>query len=320
MARDREGRIDWGREAQNYGPRITNWGWRMYNQPSSVTAGSQVAAESAGPSLASESTVAGTSSGAGTAAGAAAGESSLSGLGGASWSAYAPYLSVIAPLLATYSAYTAGSGVNEPLRKQYETAGLGKLLIDLADGKKVDPKDTYKYGIKPKLLDPTLDPTAYRDESGMPAHGFETVDPRGYDPAELYDAMHRYGSGHYQTGGVGNSGLNDQQIDERFGEDKGKVATLLGYSQGLPDWSGKRYDDNNNPYFNEPSMNREKTLSDRAASLTELEKGDILNRNRTRMGLENAPAGQKEYQEMLKYEQDVAEIEKLLGYSIRRNA
>jgi hypothetical protein len=69
-------------------------------------------------------------------------------------------------------------------------------------------------------------------------------------------------------------------------------------------------------------MNREKLMSDRAASLTELEKGDLLNRNRPRMGLEqaNAPVGPKEYQEMLQYEQDVAEIEKLLGYSIRRNA
>jgi hypothetical protein len=227
---------------------------------------------------------------------------------------------VIAPLLATYSAYTAGSGVNEPLRKQYETAGTGKLLIDLANGEKVDPNDTYKYGLRPKTLPTWMDPNADRNGYIGVEPGNETVDPRGYTPEELYAGMHQYGTGHYQTGGVGNSGLSDQEMDERFGADKDKVATLLGYSRGLPDWSGKRWDDNNNPYYNEPRQNREKIMADKTALLTDTDKSDLLGRNRYRFGLDNAPAGPKEYQEMLQYEQDVAEIEKLLGYSIRRNA
>jgi hypothetical protein len=85
----------------------------------------------------------------------------------------------------TYLAYTKGSGVNEPVRKQYETRGTGKLLTDLANGKKVDPNDTYKYGLRPKTLPTWLDPNADRNGYIGVEPGNETVDPRGYTPAEL---------------------------------------------------------------------------------------------------------------------------------------
>lgn len=112
------------------------------------------------------------------------------------------------------------------------------MLTDLMAGKKIDPAQTYNYGIRPKLLTPFLDPNG----TGVLNPGAEAVDPRGYTPYDLYNSMHNMGSGHYQEGGTGNSGYSDAQIDEMFGPDKDKLAKSLGVS-ALPDWSKQRYDD-----------------------------------------------------------------------------
>ena len=130
--------------------------------------------------------------------------------------------------------------------------------------------------------------------------------------------MHQYGSGHYQTGGVGNSGYTDQQIDEMFGGDKDKVAALLGYSKGLPDWSGKRWDDNNNPYASEPRMNREKAATEQLQGLSENERGDLINRNRRWLNENDTMPNANEtwLKDMMAREKEQAEIEKMLGYRL----
>ncbi len=292
-------------------PRLTNWGWRMYNQPSYAPAAGETAASST-TGLAAET---GTASTGGTAAATAAGESSLSGLGGSTWAAYAPYLSVLAPLLMTYQAYTAGSGENTPIRKQYETAGMGKLLYDISKGKDIDQKSLYKdYGLYPKSMPAYLDPNSYMNADKGP--GAEMLDPRGYSPTELYEGMHRFGTGHRQTGGLGNSGFSDEKIDEMFGEGRGDVARTLGYANGLPDWRNTTYDASGG--IKSPiEETRQRELSTTLGGMTESERGDLINRNR-RWLPENDPGtlDDKFSLQMLAREREKAELEKILGYSL----
>ena len=223
----------------------------------------------------------------------------VAGVGTTGWA------SLAAPLIMTYLAYTKGSGVNEPVRKQYETQGAGKALMDMLNGQQVT--DWSKYGLKDKPLQ------GYQDQFGE-----QMSDPRGYSPLDLWEGMHRYGTGHYQTGGVGNSGLSDQQIDDMFGDKKGDLAKLVGFENGLPDWTGKRWDDKNafDPNDN-PWGKQETALNDAFSQLTDEDKTGLYSRN---MGIfTGRDMDERWLKQALQSEQQQAELEKAWGYKKQRS-
>lgn len=271
-----------------YGPKAAKWGYNAYTQPASATAteGAATGATNiAGGQLASE------------------------GLAGVGWGGAA---SLLAPFLMMYLKYQAGSGVNEPLRKKYETGGIGKMLSDMIDGQKIDPVATgQNYGIKPKAMPAWLDPNSSMNAGEKYSPDMEMVDPRGYSPWELYTGMHRYGSGHKQSGGVGNSGYNDQQLDDMFGDKKGNLSTILGSE--VPDWSKTNWDASG--FDAAESTTRKKELADKLAAMTQSERGDVLNRNRQWLP-EGGALDDKFYLESLEREREREEIEKLLGYKL----
>ena len=79
------------------------------------------------------------------ASGATAGEGAAEGMGAGSWA------SVLAPLVATWSAYTRGSGRNEPLEKRQETQGAVPLLKNILEGQQVNANDLWsKYKQQPR--------------------------------------------------------------------------------------------------------------------------------------------------------------------------
>jgi hypothetical protein len=261
--------INWGNEAQKYGPRIAKWGYQAYTQPA--------------------------------AAYAATAASEGSGLTGLSAGGYA---SVASPLLMAYLKYQAGSGRNEPLEKRAETLGSGRMLSDLAAGKKIDPNSTLEnYGVRTKMLPPWM------------TGGEETtVDPRGYSAYDLYSRMHDIGTGRPQTGGLGNSGYSDQQIDEMMGTDKGKIATLLGVS-GLPDWNKHTWGQGFQPGESTPysTMHPQVKMDEGWAALGEEGQRpyvDIVPRSPD--GITDSA------QNLWEKDQQQAEIEKMLGYKLKR--
>jgi hypothetical protein len=273
------------------------WGsplWDKYVSPLYTEAAAEGGADVAGLSGAGEA-------GAG---GSALASEGVAGVGVGGWAALA------APLIMTWMKHQAGSGINEPIRKQYETKGAGKMLSEMIEGKTVNPNESYKYGLKPKYIPDWLDPSGYREEGGGAARGTWTVDPRGHSPQELYDAMHRYGTGHDQTGGVGNSGYSDQQIDDMFGTQKEGLAKLLGVNS-LPDWTNRRYDDKwepgqENPWaVNDPNVKLDKDWE----LLPQEEKDNYTTQAYTNS---NDPMKAKWYYDRDKQKK---ELEKLLGYS-----
>ena len=294
MPNSQNNQINWGDEAQKYGPRITNWGWRMYNQPSAPV----TAPPEGGSGLASYTAPA-------TSEGTSAGEGALSNLGEANWAAYAPYLSVVAPLIMGYSAYTAGSGRNEPVEKGFQTRGAGRMLSDLAGGKQVDPANTLdEYGLPVKNLPSWM--TGGDSTSGT---GEGVVDPRGYTPYDLYDLMHSYTSGRPQTGGLGNSGYSDQQVDQMF-PNQAAVAKILGVNN-LPDW---------NQYTNQGFPPGQETPYSVGHPQVKMNSGwDALGEAGQRAYVDRANQlgpGSDSPQNLWEKEQQLAEVEKLLGHKL----
>ena len=276
------------------------WGsplWDKYVSPLYTEAAAEGGADIAGLSGAGEA-------GAG---GSALASEGVAGVGAGGWAALA------APLVMAYLKYQAGSGVNEPLRRKAETHGSGKMLSDLISGKKIDPLYNYaEYGLRPKTLPSWFDP-AQQGEGGENV-GLGTLDPRGYSAYELYDLMHRHGSGHYQTHGTGNSGYTDQQIDDMFGTQKEGLAKLLGVN-ALPDWTNRRYDDKwepgqENPWaVNDPT----KKLDQDWELLPQEGKDKYFTQAYTDTGNVIQDPNQAKYY----YDRDKQkkELEKLLGYS-----
>jgi hypothetical protein len=223
-------------------------------------------------------------------------------------------MSLAAPLIMAYLKWQAGSGENTPVRKQYETRGAGKMLSDLMSGTKVDPKNTYQdYGLYPKSMPGWLDPNSSMNAGERYSPGIETIDPGGYSPEELYSLMHRFGTGAKQQGGLGNSGYSDQQIDDFFGSQKGDLSRMLGGN--TPDWSKTTWDQSG--WTAQNTLNRQKELTDKLGGMSDLDKGDLLNRNRK--WLKEGDPGtldDKFYMESLNRERDQEEYEKLLGYKL----
>jgi len=318
--------IPWKQIGSKVGPQVSKHLINFWNNPGlySNVAGTAGAAAQAGASaglgaggygsgMAASELAAGAGAGGAAGGAGAAGGSSLGSMGASGMTA-GSVASVAAPLIMAYLKYQAGSGVNEPKRKQYETRGAGKMLSDLMSGTKVDPNNAYQYGLKPKYLPDWLDPSGYREEGGGAARGTWTVDPRGYSPMELYSAMHRYGTGHKQSGGVGNSGYSDQQIDDMFGSQKGSLYQLLGMDKP-PDWSNTTWDASN---LDQPSRAADAAIEEQFASLTDDTKNDLMNRNRQYINQDqsNNPIDDRTLKDWLHREREQAEVEKLLGYKL----
>lgn len=304
------------------------WGWQNYGKPAwdaAFNSGTTAAAEgtAAGAASGAGATVAGTGATvAGGGFGAAGGYGAAAGAGGygtAAASSGAASLgaegvgmtlggafSVIAPIIMGYLKYQAGSGRNEPLEKRAETQGSGKLLSDLAAGKKIDPNSTLEnYGLRTKMLPPWM------------TGGEETtVDPRGYTAYDLYSRMHDIGTGRPQTGGLGNSGYSDQQIDDMMGPDKGKIATLLGLA-GLPDWGKHDWNKGFAPGVETPysKMNPQVKMNEGWAKTTpELQRAYLD----ASMVQEPGSPNDQLAQQIWEQDQQQAEVEKLLGRKLSR--
>lgn len=210
------------------------YGWQEYGKPAwnslfsdTTSGGGGAVADATGPSLGSSAYEASPYY-TGAAEGVAGASEGVGANAGSSLASYAPYLSILAPALMMYSHWTGGSGVNEPKRKQAETMGSGRMLTDMLAGKQIDPNDSYaQYSLPVKNL--------IGNQENYPV-----ADPKGYTPYELYTRMHDYSSssGHPQTGGLGDSGMTDEQIDSMFGG-QSKLSSLLGVER-LPDWEKLR--------------------------------------------------------------------------------
>ena len=321
--------INWGQMGEKYGPRMANWGWRMYNQPNAAyaPAAAPTAAGGAGTIGASgTATGAGLAGGYGSAAagagtgvtmaeaGGAAAGGSLGGMGAVGMTAGGAF-SLVAPLIAGYMAYTAGSGVNEPVKRKYQTLGSGALIKDKLAGKDVDPSKVYEeYGLDVKKLPDWMDPkgSALAGESYTP--GNETIDPRGYSVSELYDKMHRMGRGHTQEDGTGSSGYSDEDIDTMFGNDKGALAKGMGLER-LPNWSGRRWDDSYESGFDPMAVPVKKSEGEWNA-LDESGRRPYEDQARN-LGVMSSNADMTSARELWQRQQDQAEIEKMLGYRFR---
>ncbi len=150
-----------------------------------------------------------------------------SGLAGLSAGGYAQ---VAAPLVMAYLKYQAGSGRNEPVEKTADTQKTARLLSDILKEKNIDWSNTEnQYGLKPKYLSSEITGIDQDNPNQM-------VDPRGWTAKDLYDRMLEQSTQYYQTGGVGSSLYNGNQINEMFGDDQGKLAEAMGLPS-LPDWS-----------------------------------------------------------------------------------
>jgi hypothetical protein len=128
--------------------------------------------------------------------------------------------------------------------------------------------------------------------------------------------MHSYGTGHKQSGGVGNSGYSDQQIDDMFGDQKGSLYQLLGMDKP-PDWSNMTWD-TGGEVLGSNRLKREQEANANLAKLTDLERGDLINRNRQWLNEnETMPnANETWLKDMMAREKEQAEVEKLLGYKL----
>jgi len=244
-----------------------------------------------------------------------------SGLGGLSAGGYA---TVAAPLIMAYLKYQAGSGVNEPLWKAAQTRGAGRMLSDTMAGKKIDPNNSYAdYGLANKYL-----------PSWMAGADSQVVDPRGYTPFELYDLMHSYTAGRPQTGGLGTTNWRDQDIDDMFGDNKGKLSKLLGV-ENLPDWSkhdwSKGFDKGEKtPYsvgqkqamdkwvFDNPGYAQEQgyNLADYNQGYNALDETTKYNLTLQSQNDNNAGLNPSE---LWQRRQEQAAVEKLLGYRLKRD-
>lgn len=310
-----------------YGPKAVKWGYNAYNQPAAAYAATAAPTAQAGTGTIGASGVAegaglaggyGTASaGAGTGvtmaeAGGAAGGGSLGGMGATGMTAGGA-ASLIAPFVMAYLAYQAGSGVNEPLRRKYQTQGTGRMLSEMLAGNKIDPANTPNFYVPTKKLPSWMDPNSRGMAGDAWQPGMETIDPRGSSMAELYDSMHRMGSGRYQTGGTGNSGYSDQDIDAMFGDDKDKLAKGMGLER-LPSWEGRRWDDGYEAGFDPMAVPVKKS-----------EEGwNALDANSRRpyedqaryQGLENNNSDLTSARELWQRQKDKEEVEKLLGYKL----
>ena len=217
-------------------PKLVNSLWQYYNNPG--TTGAAAGAE------------------AGTAGASAFGENGV-GMTAGGWA------SVAAPLVMAYLKYQAGSGVNEPLARRRETVGAAKMFKDLIDGLNPSATETYDYGLSPKAWKPSLDggPSTEIDENNKWGLG------------DLWHLMHKYGSGHSQQGGTGNSGYNDIDIDKNLmgstGLDARQLAEKLGLGE-MPDWSKQTYDTWN------ASFNKEPVFMDSVDSMTGERKSQMM--------------------------------------------
>ena len=133
-----------------------------------------------------------------------ASEGAATSMGAGSWA------SVLAPLVATWSAYTRGSGRNDPVEKRNETS----QLLDIFGGGEGNVQNY--------------------DNSG-------NIIP--WTQPEIWNRMHSMGKGH---GGqnTGDSGLSDSEIDNAIfakGTKPEELAKILGLSE-MPDWSNQSYD------------------------------------------------------------------------------
>jgi hypothetical protein len=151
---------------------------------------------------------------------------------GAAGMSTAGYASLLAPLAATYMAYTKGSGRNEPLEKRMETQGAVPLLKNILEGQQVKSADLWsKYRQQPRYT---------QGEGGSAS---DVID-ENYKPSvsELWNQMHYTGQGHKQN--TGSSGFSDADIDANIlksGVDKDALLKALGLTE-LPDWTKQTYD------------------------------------------------------------------------------
>jgi hypothetical protein len=157
----------------------------------------------------------------------------------------AGWASLAAPLIMGYLKYQGGSGVNEPLARRRQTVGAAKLFKDLIDGLNPSGVEAYNYGLQPKAWKPDID-------GGVPT---EVDENNKWGLSDLWHMMHRYGTGHAQQGGVGNSAFSDTDIDRNLmgstGLDAQQLAEKLGLS-ALPDWGKQSYDTWNASLNTEP--------------------------------------------------------------------
>lgn len=164
-----------------------------------------------------------------------AGAGASSGVGGVSAGGWA---SLAAPLIMSYMAYQAGSGMNEPLVKQMETKGSGKLIKDLLAGNKPDNTDYWsKYRLQPKY--------SRGWDLGADVPGWKPPETQDYGISELWHKMHSMGAGANQPGGKGSSGWSDAEIDAMLygqGVNPDQLQKELGYSS-MPTWENQNYGD-----------------------------------------------------------------------------
>jgi hypothetical protein len=103
-----------------------------------------------------------------------------------------------------------------------------------------------------------------------------------------------------------------------FGDKKGDLAKLVGFENGLPDWTGKRWDDKNafDPNDN-PWGKQETALNDAFSQLTDEDKTGLYSRN---MGIfTGRDMDERWLKQALQSEQQQAELEKAWGYKKQRS-
>lgn len=308
------------------GPKAAKWGYQAYNQPAAAyapaasplaasgtgTIGASGVAEGAGLAggYGTASMGAGTGVTAAEAGGAAAG-GSLGGMGAAGMTAGGA-ASLVAPFVMAWLYHQAGSGVNEPLRRRYETQGLGQIIKDKMAGEKTDPSAPYAY-LGVKKLPPWMDPNSAGFAGDTYTPGTETVDPRGFSLAEMYDKMHRMGSGHYQTGGTGNSGYSDRDIDSMFGDDQGALAKGMGLDR-LPSWDNRRWDDSYEPGYDPMAVPTKK--SEEGWNALDQASRNPYEEQARNLGVQTSNADLTSARELWQRQKDREEVERLLGYKL----
>lgn len=207
--------------AVKFGPKIAKWLYGAYNAPALAAGASGGAA--AAPAVSGALTATDVGLGAAGAPPAASGMPTT----------FAPWLSIAAPLIQTWAAYTAGSGRNDPMEKTYDIKASARLLKALLGGDAEQIKAA-QAGVTPKAWKPTWD--------GSPSTEVDEGQP--WSIKDLYHRMHMLGGGH-KSPTTGNSAFSDADIDRGLaagGVDMEKLGQELGFGDNAPDWTKDTYD------------------------------------------------------------------------------